>query len=117
MEPSILIVDDHEVLRGGLRNLITQARPNWRIVGEASTGIDALDAVDDLRPDVVILDITLPTLNGLQVGARIREMKLSVRVLFFTMHDYLTLPNEIRNAGGQGYVLKSDAGQNLIRAI
>ena len=117
MGPSILIVDDHEVLRGGVRSLIADARPDWKIVGEAGTGVDALDAVESLQPDIVILDITLPGMNGLYVGAQIRDLGLSARVLFFTMHDYLALPSDVRSAGGRGYVLKSEAGRNLIRAI
>jgi DNA-binding NarL/FixJ family response regulator len=115
--PSILIVDDHEIVRGGLRSLIADTRPDWKIVGEAETGTDALDAVENLEPDVVILDITLPGMNGLRVGAKIRELGLSARVLFFTMHDYMNLPNDVRGAGGRGYVLKTEAGRNLIHAI
>jgi YesN/AraC family two-component response regulator len=87
MEPTILIVDDHAIVREGLRSLLSASRPNWKIVGEVRNGIEACDAIAKLKPDVVILDITMPEMSGLQVGARVSESKLPSKILFFTMHD------------------------------
>src|SRR6185295_17780908 len=115
MEPTILIVDDHEIVRDGVRNMLTQLRPDWKIVGEASNGMEAIDAIWKLKPDVVILDITMPGMSGLQVGARLCEIEVPSRIVFFTMHDSHSLLHEVRGAGGRGYVLKSEAAHNLIR--
>jgi DNA-binding NarL/FixJ family response regulator len=117
MEPSILIVDDHEIVREGVRSLVSSFRPDWKIVGEAGSGMEAVDAISRLQPDVVILDITMPGMSGLQVGARLREIGTNSRILFFTMHNSQSLLRDIRGAGGRGYVLKSEAAKNLIRAI
>ena len=117
MDPRILIVDDHEIVRQGVRSLLAAARPAWEICGEAGSGREAIDAIRRLKPDVVVLDITMPEMSGLQVAARLRELGLSTRILFFTMHDSDSLPSEVRAAGGFGFVLKSQAARNLIQAI
>jgi len=115
MPPKILIVDDHEVLREGVRTLITRERPQWEICGEAKSAQEALEACRTLKPDVTVLDITMPGMSGLEVASSI--FALGSLVLMFTMHDSEQLATEVSQAGAQGFVLKSQAGKDLIRAI
>ena len=117
MRPRILIVDDHEIVREGVRGLIRRSRPDWEISGEATNGQDAIEAVKKLRPDVVVLDITMPVMSGLEASSLIAGLDPRPRILMFTMHESDRLPTEVRQAKAQGYVLKSQAARNLIRAI
>jgi DNA-binding NarL/FixJ family response regulator len=117
MGPRILIVDDHEIVREGLRNLLSQSRPGWVICGQARNGEEAVEAVRDLAPDAVVMDITMPIMSGLEAARRITKLGTTCRVLIFTMHESDRLGQEVRDAGAQGYVLKSQAAKNLIVAI
>jgi DNA-binding NarL/FixJ family response regulator len=117
MPARILLVDDHEIVREGIRTLITRSRPDWEICGEARDGEEALEAARTLKPDVVILDITMPKMSGLEAAPQIAKMGLGCRVLMFTMHDSERLSNEVRQAEAQGLVLKSQAARDLIRAV
>ncbi len=117
MEPKILIVDDHEVVRQGVRRIISQARPQWLICGEAASGQEAIAAVSQMKPDVVLLDITMPGMSGLEAAARIRELGLDSRILIFTMHESGELGRDAKQVGARGYVTKSEAARDLIRAI
>jgi DNA-binding NarL/FixJ family response regulator len=117
MPARILLVDDHEIVREGIRTLITRSRPEWEICGEARDGEEALEAVRALKPDVVILDITMPKLSGLEAAPRIAKLGLGCRVLMFTMHDSERLSTEVRQAEAQGLVLKSQAARDLVRAV
>ena len=117
MATRILLVDDHEIVREGIRTLITRSRPEWEICGEARDGEEALDAVRALKPDVVILDITMPKMSGLEAAPRIAKLGLGCRVLMFTMHDSERLSTEVRQAEAQGLVLKSQAARDLVRAV
>ena len=117
MEPRILIVDDHEIVREGIRTLIARSRLEWKICGEASNAVDALRAVQRLDPDVVILDVTMPGTSGLEVSQRIKNLGLRSRVLIFTVHDTERVATEARAAGAQGYVLKSQASRDLVTAV
>ncbi|HKN36359.1 MAG TPA: response regulator transcription factor [Terriglobales bacterium] len=116
MHIKILIVDDHEVVRQGLRTIL-KARQDWEIVGEAENGQEAVRAVMENKPDVVILDITMPVMSGLEATQEICALNLGSRVLIFTMHDSKSLVKAVRKAGASGYVLKSHAARDLIRAI
>ncbi len=113
----ILIVDDHEVVRQGVRAMILRARPNWEICGEAADGREALQAIQSLKPDVAILDITIPGMSGLEVAAEVNRLHLPTATLMFTMHESTRLVGEVREAGAQGFVNKSCAGRDLIAAI
>ena len=115
MSAKILIVDDHEVVREGVKTLITRARPEWEVCGEAASATEAINACRTLKPDVTVLDITMPGMSGLEVASTIAA--LGSRVLMFTMHDSEHLANDVYQAGAQGYVLKSQAAKDLIRAI
>ena len=117
MPVRVLIVDDHEIVREGISQLIARSRPEWLICGQASNGEQAIELVQTLTPDVVILDISMPKVNGLQVAAKIAAMQLRCRVLMFTMHESKRLARDVRAAGAQGVVLKSQAARDLIRAM
>lgn len=117
MNPRILIVDDHEIVREGIRTLLGRSRSDWEICGEASSAAEALSAVTNLAPDLVILDITMPGTSGLVVAQRIQSMQFPPRVLIFTMHDSERLATEVRDVGAHGYVLKSQASRDLVLAI
>jgi DNA-binding NarL/FixJ family response regulator len=117
LQPRILIVDDHEIVREGIRNLLRQSRPDWNICGQATNGKEAVAAVESLRPDAVILDVTMPIMSGLEAAARIAKSGAESRVLIFTMHESESLGREVREAGAHGFVLKSQAARNLILAI
>jgi len=113
---TILIVDDHEVVRQGLR-MILGSRKDWKICGEASDGEEAIAAATATNPDVIIMDITMPNMNGLEAAQKISKLNLKSRVLIFTMHDSHSLVLAIRQAGARGYVLKSHAARDLIHAV
>jgi DNA-binding NarL/FixJ family response regulator len=115
--PTILIVDDHEIVREGVRTLIARSRPLWRICAEAETGEQAIEKAQSLKPDVIVLDITMPKVSGLEAASRISALHLGSRVLMFTMHESKRLATEVRIAGAHGLVLKSQAARDLIRAI
>jgi DNA-binding NarL/FixJ family response regulator len=115
MPVKILIVDDHEVVREGIRTLITRARPHWEICGEATNAREAIDAAKTAMPDVTVLDITMPGMSGLEAASYI--VASGSRVLMFTMHESEHLAAEVSRAGAHGFVLKSQAGKDLIRAI
>src|ERR1700735_18790 len=117
MTQQILIVDDHEVLREGLKSLLAKSRPDWLICGEATDGEQAIRLAQELKPDVIILDITMPRMSGLEAASRRRKRVFNTPVLIFTPHHSGRLDAEVRQAGAQGYVLKSQAAQSLVQAI
>jgi DNA-binding NarL/FixJ family response regulator len=116
MPVRIVIADDHEVVRQGLHTIL-RARPEWQIVGEAENGRQAVDCVRELHPDVLILDITMPLMSGLEAAQELLKKDPGTRILIFTMHDSKSLIQAVRKAGAQGYVLKSRAAKDLIHAI
>jgi DNA-binding NarL/FixJ family response regulator len=116
-KPKILIVDDHEIVREGIRTLLGRSAPDWDLCGEASNASEALAMVQALNPDLVIMDITMPGTSGLVAAQRISKLSPAPRVLMFTMHDFERLGTEVREAGAQGYVLKSQASRDLVLAI
>lgn len=115
-EVRIIVADDHEVVRRGLRGLL-EAQPGWAVVAEAATGREALETARRLRPHVVVLDITMPTLNGLEATRQIRKASPETEVLILSMHESEQLVGEVLRAGARGYVLKSDAGRDLVTAV
>ena len=112
----IMIADDHDVVRSGLRQIL-EDQPNWEVVAEASDGKDAILKAIQAKPDVAVLDYSLPLVNGLEVTRQIRARLPRTEVLIFTMHDNETLIQELLKAGARGYLLKSDARRHLIGAI
>jgi DNA-binding NarL/FixJ family response regulator len=117
MSARILIVDDHEVLREGLKSLLAKSRPEWQICGEATDGNQALQFAQELKPDLVVLDITMPGMSGLEAAVRMRKLGLTFPILIFTTHHSERLATDVRHVGAQGYVLKSQAARNLVQAI
>ena len=116
MSARILIVDDHDVVRQGVCTLLS-THSDWEICGEASSGTEAISAVSALKPDVVILDITMPGMSGLDAAARIVALGTGARVLIFTMHESKSMVEDIRETGARGYVQKSQAARDLILAV
>jgi DNA-binding NarL/FixJ family response regulator len=112
----ILIADDHELFRRGLAAELTQV-PGWVVAGEAANGRDAVELAAALKPDLVVLDLTMPELNGLEAARKIITVNPAARVLILTAHESEQLVREVLSAGAQGYVLKSDAGRILIAAL
>ena len=112
----ILIADDHEVVRSGLRSIL-DARPNWEVVAEAADGKEAIVKAMETKPDVAVIDISLPLINGIEVTRQIRRRLPSTEVLIFTMYDNEMLVDELLTAGARGYLLKSDANLYLVKAI
>jgi DNA-binding NarL/FixJ family response regulator len=116
MSARILVADDHEVVRQGIRAIL-QARPDWEICGEAVDGRAAIRLAKQLQPDVIIMDITMPHMSGLEASQEIARLQLPSRVLIFTMHESKSLAPSVRKAGAHGYVVKSRAARDLIEAI
>jgi DNA-binding NarL/FixJ family response regulator len=112
----ILIADDHEVVRSGLRQLLVE-RKGWEVVGEATTGRQAAALALELKPDVVVLDIAMPELNGLEAARQIKKHLPKTEIVMLTLHLSDQLAYEIINAGIRGYVLKSDASRDLVSAV
>ena len=112
----ILIADDHQLFRRGLAAELTQV-PGSVVAGEAANGRDAVELAAALKPDLVVLDLTMPELNGLEAARKIISVNPAARVLILTAHESEQLVREVLSAGAQGYVLKSDAGRILIAAL
>ncbi len=112
----VLIADDHTILREGIR-LLLGSQPDFHVVGEASDGRDAYFKVEELRPDVVLMDIAMPVLNGLDATEQIKRAFPDVKVLILTQHDNDEYVYRILQAGAAGYVLKRAAGVELVSAI
>jgi DNA-binding NarL/FixJ family response regulator len=112
----ILLVDDHPVVRRGLRNLLA-SQQGLEVCGEASTGGEALQHVKRDKPDLVILDLTMPEINGLDAARAIRQESPATEVLVLTMHFSEELAREVLRSGALAYVLKSDADTDLLAAV
>jgi DNA-binding NarL/FixJ family response regulator len=113
---SILIADDHAVVRRGLRALV-ETHPKWKVVSEASNGREAVAMAAKVRPNVAILDISMPELNGLDAASQILKASPHTRILMLTMHAAEELIEKTLGAGASGYILKSDAEKDLITAV
>ena len=116
MGSKILIVDDHEVVRQGIRTIL-RARPQWEVCGEAVNGRDAIEKTRSLDPDVIIMDITMPEMSGIEATREISKLKLRAAVLVFTMHESKNLATTVQEAGARGFVLKSHAARDLLDAL
>lgn len=112
----ILIADDHTIVRHGLRSVL-QGHADWTVCGEATTGRMAVAMAKQLNPNIVVLDFSMPELNGLEATRQIREELPQTEILILTMHDSEALIHKVLAAGAKGFILKSDAGDMLISAV
>jgi DNA-binding NarL/FixJ family response regulator len=113
---SILIADDHELVRKGIRTVL-ESRPGWQVVAEASDGREAVKKTQETKPNVAILDISMPQLNGLEATRQIAKEAPHTKVLILTVHDADPFIQQILEAGARGYLLKSDASPDLVSAV
>jgi DNA-binding NarL/FixJ family response regulator len=112
----IVIADDHEVVRSGLRAIV-ETHSTWTVSGEATNGEEALALALETRPDVLILDYSMPLMNGLEVSRRLKSMQQKTEILILTMHESEELLTDAILAGVRGFLFKSDARTQLISAI
>jgi two-component system nitrate/nitrite response regulator NarL len=112
----ILIADDHAMMRKGLRTAI-EPHAGWEVCGEASTGLEAFEQTKLLKPDLVILDVSMPILNGLEVAHRISMSMPEVKILLFTMHNSLQFAKDVSKSGAHGYVCKASGEELLTQAM
>jgi DNA-binding NarL/FixJ family response regulator len=116
MPVRILVADDHQVVRTGLRTLL-ESKTGWQVCAEAANGREAVEKAGQLKPDVAVLDIGMPLLNGVEATRQIRKLSPQTEILILTMHDSELLIQEVLAAGAHGYILKDDADRNLVAAI
>ena len=112
----ILVADDHAVVRRGLRTLL-ESKADWVVCGEAATGTQAIFRARRLRPEVIVMDISMPEVDGLEATRQILNELPHIKVLILTMHESPQIMREVLKAGARAYVLKSDLDRNLILAI
>lgn len=112
----ILIADDHEVARRGIRALL-ESHAGWEVCAEAKDGRDAVELSDSTKPHIALLDIGMPNLNGLEAARQISAASPEVAILILTMHDSDNMVREVLRAGARGFLLKSDAGRDLVAAV
>ena len=116
MSVRIIIADDHAVVREGIRRIL-EARPEWEICGEAENGQEAVRLAEELNPDAIIMDVSMPCMNGIEATREIARRKANVPVLIFTMHESAHIAATANTVGARGLVTKSDAIRDLIRAL
>jgi DNA-binding NarL/FixJ family response regulator len=113
---NILVADDHDIIRRGLKDLLS-AKPGWEVCAEAKTGKEAVALAEQLKPQIVVMDISMPDLNGLEAARRIHKALPKTGILILTMHFSDQLVREVVEAGARGYILKSDADRDLVTAV
>lgn len=113
---TVFLADDHGILREGLRHIINQSGM-CEVVGEAGDGQTALEQIDQLHPDIVILDISMPNLTGIEAARRIRKYHADMKIIILSRHDNEEYVEQLLKYGIHGYVLKDDAGNDLLRAL
>jgi LuxR family transcriptional regulator, maltose regulon positive regulatory protein len=114
--PRVLIVDDHAVIRRGVQGILS-TYPEWDLCGEADNGQDAIRLAGELAPEVVIMDVSMPGMNGLEATRIIHDLLPETKVLLLTLHSSSEFVRSAFRAGARGYVLKSDAENELVRAL
>lgn len=112
----IVVADDHEVVRRGIRALL-ETQPGWNVCGEAATGHEAVEQARRLRPDLMIVDISMPEMNGLETIRQIHKAMPQIEILVLTMHESEEMMREALVAGARGYLSKSEAGRDLLAAV
>jgi DNA-binding NarL/FixJ family response regulator len=112
----IMVVDDHDLVRQGLRSML-EAQPGWTVCGEATTGREAVDSVQQLRPDIVVIDVHMPNVDGLQATREILAANPQTEVLILTVDETKEIVQAAKEAGARGIVMKSDAALDLVAAV
>ena len=112
----ILVADDHDIIRRGLKQLLT-AKPGWEVVAEAKNGREAVTLAEQFKPEVVVMDISMPELNGLEASRRIKKALPKTEIVILTLHFSDQLVHDIVEAGARAYIMKSDADRDLISAV
>jgi DNA-binding NarL/FixJ family response regulator len=112
----VLLVDDHDVARRGIRSVLS-SDADLDVVSEAADGEEAVKRAQELRPAIILLDISLPGISGIQAARQIRSISPDSRIIFLSQHDSIQIAKDALSAGGHGYVVKSDAGRDLLAAI
>src|ERR1700684_4230330 len=112
----IIVADDHDIIRRGLKQLLT-AHPGWEVCAEAKTGREAVTLAQRHKPEVAVLDLSMPELNGLDAARRIRKTLPATEVLILTLHFSDQLVRDIVEAGARRYIMKSDADKDLVSAV
>lgn len=112
----LLIADDHDIVRAGMKALLDD-QPGWQVVAEASTGRQAVEKAKANTPDVCVLDVTMPELNGLEAARQIKKLLPNTEILILTVHESEQIAAEVLKVGARGYILKSDAGRELVAAV
>lgn len=115
-EVKLFLADDHTIFREGLK-LIIEDVPNYSVTGEAGDGKEALDLIEKLKPDIAVLDISMPTMSGIDVVRYLKRYAPEIKIIILSRHDNEEYVKELLKAGVNGYVLKDDAGDDLLRAI
>lgn len=114
--PRVLIVDDHAFIRRGVQTIL-HPFPEWELCGEADNGNDAIRMAEELKPDVIIMDLSMPGLNGIEATRAIRKTQPGVKIVLLTLHESAELVRSAFRAGARGYLLKTDAEQELVKAL
>ena len=112
----VLVADDHEIVRKGLCSLIEE-HTGWEVAAEAANGREAVEKSRELKPDLTVMDLSMPTMNGLEATRQILKDRPETKVLVLTVHESDPLIRDVLDAGARGYVLKTDAGRDLITAL
>lgn len=112
----IVLADDHDIVRAGLKSLLAQ-RPEWTVCGEASNGLEAVSKVVELTPDVVVLDITMPVMSGLEAAVKIRRLAPGTRIVILSMHDAVVMEGLLKLSAPDAYVSKTTANEDLVRVL
>src|SRR6202158_4523192 len=112
----LLVADDHEIVRTGLRSIL-EAQPGWQVTAEASDGREAVEKAKEMKPDVAVLDISMPSLNGLEAARQMLKHDARAKIVIFTALESDALIREVLDVGARGYVLKTDASRDLVTAV
>jgi DNA-binding NarL/FixJ family response regulator len=112
----ILVADDHDIVRRGLKQLLT-SRAGWEVCAEAKTGREAVTLAEQMKPEVVVMDISMPDLNGLEAARRIRKQLPKTEIVILTLHFSDQLVRDIVEAGARAYIMKGDAERDLVTAV
>jgi DNA-binding NarL/FixJ family response regulator len=114
--PRVMIVDDHAFIRRGVQTIL-HPYPEWEFCGEADNGNDAIRLADELKPEVIIMDLSMPGLNGIEATRAIRRIQPDAKIVLLTLHESADLVRSAFRAGARGYLLKTDAEQELVKAL